>query len=152
MEIKKEYKFYAGHRNQELEDKCQRPHGHDYKVFCVFEVVRTGSISTLFGDFDSVIEPFLKNEIDHRFVMDVNDPLLPYMRKYEKDSGKDLGLKIIPFASSVENICFYLFDKISREFGFKLNRIELQETRTSTIIYNLQDYRLDISNLPCQQH
>ena len=65
MKIKKEYKFYASHRNQELVGtKCERPHGHDYKVFLVFDVKRKGNISTLFDDFDKVIEPMFKNEFD----------------------------------------------------------------------------------------
>lgn len=50
MIIRKEYKFYAAHRNEELEDKCRNLHGHRYGLVCHFEVERDGSISTLFGD------------------------------------------------------------------------------------------------------
>lgn len=144
MQVKKEYKFYAGHRNQELKDKCARPHGHDYKLFCYFNVKRTGSITTLFGDFDDKIEPYLKEEIDHRFLMDKNDPLKKYWDQFKEETGMDLGYKELPFASSVENVCLYLFHMISR-MGFALDKIELQETRTSTIIYTKEDYMNDLT-------
>lgn len=145
MYIKKEYKFYYGHRNQELNDKCFRPHGHDAKLFVVFNVVREGNVTTLFNDFDKHIEPFLKNEFDHRFVIDVNDPLLPYFRKFEEDRGESLGLKVLPLASSVENVCFYLFKEITERFGFSIARIEYQETRTSTVVYDEFDFQSDLN-------
>ena len=62
MIIQKEYKFYAAHRNETLQDKCSNLHGHRYGLKCFFEVERKGDITTLFGDFDAKIEPWLKNE------------------------------------------------------------------------------------------
>lgn len=147
MLIKKEYKFYAGHRNQTLKGtKCARPHGHDYKLFCVFNVERNGDITTLFDDFDKEIEPWLKENIDHRMFMDQDDPLKTYFDKYEAIEGEDLGYALLPFPSSVENVCFYLFDQIHTEMEFTLNRIELQETRTSTVIYDTGDYINDLNS------
>lgn len=75
MMIRKEYKFYAAHRNEELSDKCRNLHGHRYGLRCFFEVERTGAISTLFEDFDRKIEPLLKREYDHGMLIHVNDPL-----------------------------------------------------------------------------
>lgn len=142
MIVKKEYKFYAGHRNQDLQDKCRRPHGHDYKLFVYFNVQRNGSISTLFGDFDSKIEPMLKEQYDHRMFLDINDPLKPYLDAYQNDTGDNLGYNLLERASSVENVCYQLFSDIER-FGFDVDKIELQETRTSTIVYTGVDYEAD---------
>jgi 6-pyruvoyl-tetrahydropterin synthase len=142
MQVKKEYKFYYGHRNQELVDKCFRPHGHDAHIFITFNVKRTGSISTLFGDFDSKFEPLFKNDFDHRFLIDSSDPLLHYLQQFERDRNEDLGLKIIPYPSSVENVCRYIFSE-SKDFGFDIEKIEYQETRTSTIIYTKKDFLED---------
>lgn len=143
MLIKKEYKFYAGHRNQDLKDKCFRPHGHDYKVFVYFIVVRNGSISTLFGDFDAKIEPLLKNEFDHRFLLDKNDPLKKYFDLYEQETGEKLGYKLFDRPTSVENVCFELFRQC-KKLQLSVDRIEVQETRTSTIIYTADDYGKDV--------
>lgn len=43
MIIQKDYKFYAAHRNEELQDKCRNLHGHRYGINCFFEVERTGA-------------------------------------------------------------------------------------------------------------
>lgn len=142
MKIKKEYKMYCGHRNQDLRDKCFRPHGHDYKIFVTFNVERKGSISTLFDDFDKVIEPLLKDNYDHRFLIDKNDPLLKYFKMYEKEEGMDLGLKILDYPTSVENVCYDLFKEITKA-GFDISHIDLQETRTSTVTYTKEDYEKD---------
>ena len=60
MIIRKEYKFYAAHRNETLRDKCSNLHGHRDGVSCLFEVERDGEISTLFGTFDDRMEPWLR--------------------------------------------------------------------------------------------
>ena len=65
MIIQKQYKFYDAHRNETLQDKCRNLHGHRYGMRCHFQVERDGDISTLFGDFDSQIEPWLKANYDH---------------------------------------------------------------------------------------
>jgi len=145
MQIKKEYKFYAGHRNQMLNDKCARPHGHDYRLFVVFSVYRKDNeaVTTLFDTFDSKIEPWLKENIDHRFLIDENDPLLKAFDTFEHETGTSLGVKVLPFATSVENVCHYLFHEIQL-MGFHVDRIELQETRTSTIIYTKEDWWDDL--------
>ncbi len=143
MIIKKEYKFYAGHRNQDLDDKCFRPHGHDYKVFMYFNVERNGSITTLFGDFDSKIEPLLKNEFDHRFLIDKNDPLKKYLDLYEQETGNALGYKMFDRPTSVENLCYELFKSCMKLGLNNVFKIEVQETRTSTVIYTIQDYFID---------
>jgi len=151
MEIKKEYKAYMAHRNQELiGTKCIRPHGHDYKIFCYFEVFRNGNITTLFEEFDKKIEPMLKDEFDHRMLIDKNDPLCDTLIKHGLDHKEDLGLKVLPFPTSVENLCFYIFDQIITRFHFELIKLEIQETRTSTVSYTQEDYRNDIIHFGSQ--
>lgn len=143
MQIQKEYYFYAGHRNQDLKGtKCARVHGHDYKLFVIFNVQRKGHITTLFDDFDSKIEPWLKDNVDHRMFMDENDPLKMYFDQYQAEQLENLGYCLLPFPSSVENVCYWLFDNIVK-MGFSVDHIKLQETRTSTIIYTERDYYED---------
>lgn len=143
MLIKKEYKAYMAHRNQELEGSCKRIHGHDYKIFCYFEVERNGSITTLFDDFDKIIEPMLKNEYDHRMILDKNDSLRFTFDQHLIYHGEDLGYKLLDYPTSVENLCFHLFDRIRREHNLPIVQLDIQETRTSTILYTLEDYVMD---------
>jgi len=142
MMIRKEYKFYAAHRNEELSDKCRNLHGHRYGLRCFFEVERTGAISTLFEDFDRKIDPLLKREYDHGMLIHVNDPLYETLRDHTRRTGEELKLKLFDAPTSVENLAYRLFTEIT-ELGFHLNRLEVRETDTSVVIYTREDWVAD---------
>lgn len=142
MIIRKEYKFYAAHRNEELADKCSNLHGHRYGLTCHFEVERNGSISTLFGEFDGKIEPFLKSEYDHAMLIHVNDPLFQSLGEHTLRTGEELKLKQLPFPTSLENLAYQLFGEIT-DLGFRLQMLELRETDTSVLSYTREDWVAD---------
>ena len=139
MIITKDYKFYAAHRNEELKDKCKNLHGHRYGLKCFFEVVRTGSITTLFGDFDAKIKPLLKNEYDHAMLINVHDPLYETLQMHAERTGESFRLNKFERPTSVENLAFKLFTEIT-DLGFKLAKIEVRETDTSVLLYTRQDW------------
>ena len=142
MIIQKEYKFYAAHRNAELQDKCRNLHGHRYGLTCFFEVERTGSLTTLFADFDKLIEPFLKTEYDHGMLIDVSDPLYETLMGHMERTGETFKLKLFTQPTTVENLAHRLFTEIT-EMGFRLNRLEVRETDTSVVIYTRADWVAD---------
>ncbi len=142
MIIQKEYKFYAAHRNEELTDKCRNLHGHRYGVRCFFEVERTASYSTLFGDFDGRIEPFLKAEYDHGMLINVHDSLYESLCDHMRRTGETLKLKTFDRPTSVENLAHQLFTEIT-EMGFRLSRLEIRETDTSVVEYTREDWVTD---------
>lgn len=139
MIIQKQYKFYAAHRNEELNDKCRNLHGHRYGLTCFFEVERTGALTTLFADFDAVIEPFLKKEYDHGMMIHVSDPLYQSLLDHTKRTGEELRLKLFARPTTVENLAHQLFTEIT-EMGFRLNRLEVRETDTSVVSYTREDW------------
>jgi len=139
MIIQKEYKFYAAHRNQELRDKCSNLHGHRYGVTCFFEVERTGALTTLFADFDSKIEPFLKSEYDHGLMIHIEDSLYETLLDHMQRTGETLKLKRFARPTTVENLSHQLFTEIT-EMGFRLDRLEVRETDTSVISYTRGDW------------
>ena len=142
MIIRKDYKFYAAHRNEELADKCRNLHGHRYGVVCHFEVDRSGSISTLFGDFDAKVEPLLKNHYDHALLMNVNDPLYATLMDHCERTGETLRMKTFTQPTSVENLAFQLFGEIT-ELGFRLQKLYIRETDTSVCVYTRDDWVAD---------
>ncbi|MFN3148455.1 6-pyruvoyl trahydropterin synthase family protein [Bremerella sp.] len=142
MIIRKEYKFYAAHRNEELQDKCRNLHGHRYGIVCHFEVQRTGSYSTLFSDFDDKIGPFLKEKYDHGMLINVNDPLFATLKTHMETHGEDFKLCEFQGPTSVENLAYKLFTEITR-MGFDLSLLEVQETDTSVISYDREDWARD---------
>ena len=142
MIIRKEYKFYAAHRNEDLHDKCRNIHGHRYGIICFFEVERNGSISTLFSDFDAKIEPYLKSNYDHAMLINVNDPLYLTLCDHMKRTGEDFRFKKFNEPTSVENLSWHLFSEITA-MGFILSKIEVKETDSSVFVYSKQDWLND---------
>ena len=142
MIIEKDYKFYAAHRNEELTDKCRNLHGHRYGIRCFFEVERTGALTTLFGDFDEKVEPFLRAEYDHGMMINVNDPLYQTLCGHMERTGERFKLKAFQMPTTVENIAHQLFTEIT-EMGFRLNRIEVRETDSSVFAYTREDWVAD---------
>jgi 6-pyruvoyltetrahydropterin/6-carboxytetrahydropterin synthase len=142
MIIQKDYKFYAAHRNEELQDKCRNLHGHRYGVRCFFQVQRTGSYSTLFADFDERIEPWLKDQYDHGMLINVHDPLYQSLCEHMERTGERLKLKEFTRPTSVENLAWQLFSEIT-ELGFDLDRLEIRETDSSVVCYTRQDWIAD---------
>ena len=142
MIIQKQYKFYAAHRNETLQDKCRNLHGHRYGLRCHFEVERDGDISTLFGDFDSRIEPWLKENYDHGMLINSYHPLYETLLNHMHRTGENLRLKVMHGPTSVENLCHVLFSEIT-QMGFRLALLEVQETDTSIISYTREEWISD---------
>ena len=139
MIIQKSYKFYAAHRNEQLADKCSNLHGHRYGITCFFEVERTGALTTLFADFDSRIEPFLKSEYDHGMLIHPEDPLYATLMDHCERTGESLKMKLLSGPTTVENLAHQLFSEIT-EMGFRLNRLEVRETDSSVVEYTRDDW------------
>lgn len=142
MIIEKQYKFYAAHRNEMLQDKCSNLHGHRYGIRCHFRVERTGDISTLFGDFDARIEPWLKQHYDHGMLINRHDSLYETLLMHMERTGEQLRLNVFDGPTSVENLCHKMFTEIT-EMGFELALLEVQETDTSTVQYTREDWVAD---------
>jgi 6-pyruvoyltetrahydropterin/6-carboxytetrahydropterin synthase len=142
MLIEKSYKFYAAHRNEQLADKCSNLHGHRYGVKCHFRVEREGDISTLFGDFDAKVEPWIKDKYDHGMLINIHDSLYETLKQHQVRTGEHLKLKEFDGATSVENLAYMLFSEIT-EMGFQLEQLEVRETDTSVLVYNREDWVAD---------
>jgi 6-pyruvoyl tetrahydropterin synthase/QueD family protein len=75
VELTKSYTFEAAHRlpNVPADHKCARMHGHSFRV----EVAVAGEVDAHtgwlidFADITAVVEPILKQELDHRTLNDV---------------------------------------------------------------------------------
>ena len=129
IKIEKKYYFYAGHRNVNAGEKCGRPHGHTYDVKCTFAFSEMNNgVTMLFSDIDKLAEPIIK-EYDHYFILAEDDPLVNI---FELENEK---YKVVPFETSAENMAIWLFQRIKNEAKLPIIKIELAETKSSTIIY-----------------
>jgi 6-pyruvoyltetrahydropterin/6-carboxytetrahydropterin synthase len=142
MIIQKDYKFYAAHRNEELQDKCRNLHGHRYGIRCFFEVERQGAITTLFADFDAKVGRLIREEYDHGTLINVHDPLYETLCDHMRRTGETFKLKTFDGPTSVENLAHKLFTEITDQ-GFRLQRLEVRETDTSVVAYDRDDWIAD---------
>ena len=75
VELTRSYRFEAAHRLPMVppDHKCARMHGHSFEI----EVTVAGEIEPRMGwlvdyaEITKVVEPLLKNELDHRSLNDV---------------------------------------------------------------------------------
>lgn len=142
MIIKKTFKFYAAHRNEEIGGKCANLHGHRYGIDCFFEVRRKNSISTPFADFDERVGRLISQNYDHGMLIHRGDPLYRTLKEHMKKHGEHLKLKLLEGPTSVENLAYTLFSEISA-IGFSLVKIQVRETDTSVVEYSLNDWKTD---------
>ena len=81
----------------------------------------------LFSDIDDIVEPIIKS-YDHYFLVHDKDPMVEVLELQNEPFIK------LPFETSAENMSIWIFNQIKRG-GLPITRIELQETESSTIIY-----------------
>ena len=129
--IKKKYYFYAGHRNKDAGEKCGRLHGHTYDVVCTFKFTEMkNGVTMLFSDIDKIAEPIIKY-YDHHFLVYDKDPLKELL-----DLSNE-PYRELPFETSAENMAIWIFNLIAEKLP--IVRIELAETKSSTVIYEPED-------------
>ena len=133
MVIEKKYHFYAAHRNHAGGEKCGRIHGHTYEVKCFFKFdqISDGGITYLFSDIDLLVEPLIKSYC-HWFLIYENDPLVSVLELANEP------IKKMPFETSAENMAIWIFDQIKNETKLPIIRIELAETKSSNVIYEIK--------------
>ena len=133
MVIEKKYYFYAAHRNKAGGEKCGRIHGHTYNVKCFFrfEQMNEGGITCLFSDIDKLVEPVIKSYC-HWFIIYENDSLVSMLELANEP------IKKVPFETSAENLCIWLFNEIKAASKLPIYRIELAETKSSNVVYEIK--------------
>jgi 6-pyruvoyltetrahydropterin/6-carboxytetrahydropterin synthase len=75
VELSRDYHFEAAHRlpGVPADHRCARMHGHSYRIGVAIEGEvdpETGWLAD-FADITAVVEPLLRNELDHRILNDV---------------------------------------------------------------------------------
>jgi 6-pyruvoyl-tetrahydropterin synthase len=134
MIVNKKYHFYAAHRNPEGGEKCGRIHGHTYEIECYFNFEysdKESSVTVLFSDIDKLVEPIIKQHC-HWFLLWEKDSLCELL-----DLANEPYLKL-PFITSAENLSIWLFNRIKTETKLPISRIDLAETKTSKVIYEIK--------------
>ncbi len=138
MNIMKSFEFCYGHRvwNQVLsrnkECACRRIHGHSGKI----DLIITGSelVRGMLIDFNelAVIKEFVDRTVDHRFLIDADDPLLESLMRLDvsgslRDELFD-SLVVLPFVPTSENLALWMLE-VGRGLLKDYSKIHLKSIR-----------------------
>jgi 6-pyruvoyltetrahydropterin/6-carboxytetrahydropterin synthase len=127
MIIKKEFHFYAAHRNEEIGGKCGSIHGHRYGLNVSVAEPRNGSVTMLFEEIENRVMPLIK-KLDHSLLLHSLDPAKDALLK----SGACGRIYEVPFHTSAENMAEHLLEML-RGTGLNVVELTLQETDSSSI-------------------
>ncbi len=116
MILIKEFDFDAAHNLIHYHGKCERLHGHTYKLVVKLEGTRDSEDMIYdFTDLKRLVKENILEEFDHHYINDfIEQP-------------------------TAENIAIYIWDKLEplvKTDNARLYEIEVWETATSGIVYN----------------
>jgi 6-pyruvoyltetrahydropterin/6-carboxytetrahydropterin synthase len=175
-QISKQFDFCYGHRvwSQELNKEyalddclmCRHLHGHQGKIIVHLESnkLKNGMVT----DFKHLnwFKKFLDDTIDHKFIIDINDPLFETLLPHYNDKKKfhkmeqgymipDLniiknesphvkemyeGFIIVDFVPTSENLSYWLLKIVSQKMAkidIKVSHLEYFETpKSKSTVYN----------------
>ena len=175
-QISKQFDFCYGHRvwSQELNVEyalddclmCRHLHGHQGKILVHLEAdnLKNGMVT----DFKHLnwFKKFLDATIDHKFIIDINDPLLDTLLPHYKDNKQfhtmnenymipDLsiikneeihikemyeGYIIVDFVPTSENLSAWLLDIVTKKMSkisIQVSHLEYFETpKSRSVVYN----------------
>jgi 6-pyruvoyltetrahydropterin/6-carboxytetrahydropterin synthase len=111
MRVSKEFTFDSAHFLKDYKGKCERLHGHTYRLRVTVEgPIQKNGLVMDFQTIKSVVGFHVLEDLDHHNLNDV------------------LG------QSSVENLCVWVWDRLKPEIP-KLSEIRIWETATSFATY-----------------
>ena len=124
--VSKYIDFCYGHRLLNYEGMCRHLHGHNGRVEIelVGESLDPRGMLTDFSDIKRVMKNWIDQNLDHRMILNRNDPALPYIQ-----SAGELHY-VIDENPTAEAIARLIYDK-AREFGLPVRRVVLWETPDS---------------------
>lgn len=128
--ISREIHFCYGHRLLNYAGKCRHLHGHNGKAVITLEGEGLDDRGMLvdFGDVKSIVSTWIDEELDHRMLLNQDDPLLPFLR----EQGEPLV--VLDENPTAENIAKMIFE-YARSRGLPVTEVTLWETENSYATY-----------------
>lgn len=131
VKIAKTFRWEMGHRLPNHPGGCRNLHGHSYRM--QVEVSGSPGADGMIMDFDDMtreVRPLIE-ELDHAFLcQDTDTDLAAFL------DAHDMKRKIVPFPSTVENICELFADHLDPVFRVQERvtafAVTIFETETSS--------------------
>jgi len=122
--------FCYGHRLLNYDGKCKFLHGHNGRVVISLEGEKLDDRGMLvdFTDIKRRIRGWIDQELDHRMILNRDDPLLPLLQQQAQP------VHVIPHNPTAENIARLIFEFAAGQ-GFPVVEVVMWETRNSNAAY-----------------
>lgn len=129
--VAKEIEFCYGHRLLQYDGKCRYLHGHNGRAVIVLEGESLDHRGMLmdFSDIKRTIAGWIDATLDHRMILNENDPVIDYLR----DQGEPIVT--IPENPTAETIARMIF-QFARAQAFPVAEVSLWETTQSYATYS----------------
>jgi 6-pyruvoyltetrahydropterin/6-carboxytetrahydropterin synthase len=128
--VTKKFSFCYGHRLLNYAGKCKNLHGHNGLVEISVDKEALDDLGMVvdFGDIKDAAKKWVDDTLDHRLILNEDDPIIPDM---EKHAQPFVTVKGNPTA---EAIARYIFEHC-REVGLPVRGVRLWETSDSCADY-----------------
>jgi 6-pyruvoyltetrahydropterin/6-carboxytetrahydropterin synthase len=123
--------FCYGHRLLNYSGKCRHLHGHNGKAVIELEGETLDDRGMLvdFTDIKNAVRTWVDNELDHRMILNENDPVVPFLQ----EQGEPLFL--LQENPTAETIARLIYNYTKSE-GFPVQSVALWETPKSFASYS----------------
>lgn len=114
----REHTISCGHRVTGHESKCRFFHGHNYTIDITCEADALDSVGRVvdFSVIKEVCCEWLESNWDHRFLLWTKDPVAHALVDFNIGEGMELGILLVPFNPTAENMAIFLLDRFNALF------------------------------------
>lgn len=123
FQVTREIDFCYGHRLLNYEGKCKYLHGHNGRAVITLEAEGLDHRGMVldFSDIKRVVATWIDNTLDHRMILNRNDPAIAALEKL----GEPMHL--IDANPTAENIARLIYE-FTADHGFPVVDVKLWET------------------------
>jgi 6-pyruvoyltetrahydropterin/6-carboxytetrahydropterin synthase len=121
--VSRDFTFCYGHRLLNYNGKCAHLHGHNGLVHIVLRSAELNGQGMVldFSELKNTVGKYLEEELDHRTILQRNDPLVPVLQELDEP------LFLLDVPPTAENLAKLLFEKTAA-MGFAVESVRFSET------------------------
>jgi 6-pyruvoyltetrahydropterin/6-carboxytetrahydropterin synthase len=128
--VTREITFCYGHRLLNYDGKCRHLHGHNGKAVLTLESPELDNLGMVmdFSRIKRVVQTWIDDNLDHRMLLHQDDPVLPFLRQQSEP------VFVMDVNPTAENIAKLIYD-YSVAQGFPVTEVRLWETENCYATY-----------------
>ena len=121
--VSREIDFCYGHRLLNYEGKCRHLHGHNGRAIITIEAPSLDHRGMVldFGDIKKVVSSWIDENLDHRMLLNRNDPVVPILQEMNEP------LYLLDTNPTAETIARLIYE-FTEQAGFPIVEATLWET------------------------